>query len=109
MYKYICELVQETRNHGKVYLGASPRSSLAILKAAKATAAIQGRAFVIPDDIQYVAPHIINHRLILLRSSSTSHSISTELLLPTYLCGRLVHSILVLITIGSRLHLAVLV
>jgi len=65
MYKYICELVQETRNHGKVYLGASPRSSLAILKAAKATAAIQGRAFVIPDDIQYVAPHIINHRLIL--------------------------------------------
>jgi len=65
MYKYICELVQETRNHGKVYLGASPRSSLAILKASKATAAMQGRSFVIPDDIQYVAPHIINHRLIL--------------------------------------------
>ena len=65
MYQYICELVQETRNHGKVYLGASPRSSLAILKTAKVTAAMMGRSFVIPDDIQLVAPHIINHRLIL--------------------------------------------
>lgn len=65
MYSYICELVQETRSHGKVYLGASPRSSLAILKASKVTAAMQGRSFVIPDDIQYVAPHIMNHRLIL--------------------------------------------
>ena len=65
LYKYICELVQETRNHGKVYLGASPRSSLAILKTAKVNAAMLGRSFVIPDDIQYVAPHIINHRLIL--------------------------------------------
>lgn len=65
MYQYICQLVQETRNHGKVYLGASPRSSLAILKTAKVTAAMMGRSFVIPDDIQFVAPHIINHRLIL--------------------------------------------
>jgi len=65
LFKYISELVQETRNHGKVYLGASPRSSLAILKTAKVNAAILGRSFVIPDDIQYVAPHIINHRLIL--------------------------------------------
>jgi MoxR-like ATPase len=65
MYTYICQLVQETRNHGKVYLGASPRSSLAILKTSKVTAAMMGRSFVIPDDIQFVAPHIINHRLIL--------------------------------------------
>ena len=65
MYQYICQLVQETRNHGKVYLGASPRSSLAILKTAKVTAAMMGRSFIIPDDIQLVAPHIINHRLIL--------------------------------------------
>lgn len=65
MYQYICQLVQETRNHGKVYLGASPRSSLAILKTAKVTAAMMGRSFIIPDDIQFVAPHIINHRLIL--------------------------------------------
>jgi len=65
MYQYICQLVQETRNHGKVYLGASPRSSLAILKTAKVMAAMAGRSFIIPDDIQFVAPHIINHRLIL--------------------------------------------
>lgn len=65
LYRYICDLVQETRHHGKVYLGASPRSSLAILKTAKVNAAMLGRSFVIPDDIQYVAPFVMNHRLIL--------------------------------------------
>jgi len=65
MLQYITQLVQETRNHAKIYLGASPRASLAILKTSKVTAVINGRDFVIPDDIQYVAPHILNHRLIL--------------------------------------------
>ncbi|MDF1694486.1 MAG: MoxR family ATPase [Saprospiraceae bacterium] len=84
MYQYICQLVQETRNHGKVYLGASPRSSLAILKTAKVTAAMMGRSFVIPDDIQFVAPHIINHRLILTpdaeMESITPESIIQEII-----------------------------
>lgn len=65
MLQYITQLVQETRNHAKIYLGASPRASLAILKTSKVTAVINGRDFVIPDDIQYVTPHILNHRLIL--------------------------------------------
>jgi len=65
MLQYITQLVQETRNHAKIYLGASPRASLAILKTSKVTAVINGRDFIIPDDIQYVAPHIMNHRLIL--------------------------------------------
>ncbi len=77
LYTYICNLVQETRNHGKVYLGASPRSSLAILKAAKVTAAMMGRSFVIPDDIQQVAPHIMNHRII-LSPEAEMEDISTE-------------------------------
>jgi MoxR-like ATPase len=84
MYQYICQLVQETRNHGKVYLGASPRSSLAILKTAKVTAAMMGRSFIIPDDIQFVAPHIINHRLILTpdaeMESITPESIIKEII-----------------------------
>ncbi len=62
---YVAKIIDKTRNHGKVYLGASPRASLAILKSAKAVAAIRGRSFVTPDDIQFVAPHVLSHRLIL--------------------------------------------
>ncbi len=62
---YIAQLVDKTRNHGKIYLGASPRASLALLKSSKAMAAIRGRSFVTPDDIQFVTPHVLNHRLIL--------------------------------------------
>lgn len=62
---YVAKIIDKTRNHGKVYLGASPRASLAILKSAKAVSAIRGRSFVTPDDIQFVAPHVLSHRLIL--------------------------------------------
>ena len=65
MLEYIAELIQETRNHPKIYLGGSPRASLAIMKTCKMTAVFAGRDFVIPDDIQYVVPHVLNHRLIL--------------------------------------------
>jgi len=62
---YITKIVHETRNHSKIYLGASPRASLALLATSKVTAAMAGREFIIPDDIQFVAPHVLNHRLIL--------------------------------------------
>ncbi len=65
LINYIAQIINKTRNHGKLYLGASPRASLSILKAAKAFAAIRGRDFVTPDDIQFVAVHVLNHRLIL--------------------------------------------
>ncbi len=65
LIEYIAQVVHKTRNHGKIYLGGSPRASLSILKASKAIAAISGRDFVTPDDIQFVAPHVLNHRLIL--------------------------------------------
>lgn len=63
--KYIAEITNATRNHAKLYLGGSPRASLSMLKASKAFAAIRGRDFVIPDDVQFVAPHVLNHRLIM--------------------------------------------
>lgn len=63
--QYIVDLVSETREHSKIYLGASPRASLALMRTSKVAAMIAGRDFVIPEDIQYVAPHILNHRLIL--------------------------------------------
>jgi len=62
---YITKIVHATRNHSKIYLGASPRASLALLQTSKVTAAMAGREFITPDDIQFVAPHVLNHRLIL--------------------------------------------
>lgn len=62
---YIGQIVFNTRNHPDLYLGASPRASLSILKTSKAIAAMRGRSFVIPEDIQYVAYPVLNHRIIL--------------------------------------------
>ncbi len=63
--RYIVELVHATRQHSRVTVGASPRGSLALLKLARAQAALEGRDYVLPDDIKaYVAPALV-HRLIL--------------------------------------------
>jgi MoxR-like ATPase len=62
---YIARLTENTRNNGSLTLGASPRASLAILRASKAMAAIQGRSFVTPDDVMQVAHPVLNHRIIL--------------------------------------------
>jgi MoxR-like ATPase len=62
---YIAKLVERTRNSGDLALGASPRASLAILRASKAIAAINGRDFVTPDDVKFVAYPVLNHRIIL--------------------------------------------
>ncbi len=65
LIRYIAQVIHKTRNHGKIFLGGSPRASLSIMRAAKAMAAIRGRDFVTPEDIQFAAPHVLNHRLIL--------------------------------------------
>ncbi len=62
---YIAAVVHDTRNNGDLFLGASPRASLAILKSSKAIAAINGRDFVTPDDIRQVSLPVLNHRVIL--------------------------------------------
>lgn len=62
---YIVKLVGATRNHPDLALGCSPRASLALFKSAQALAAIRGRDHVIPDDIQYLTPAILTHRLII--------------------------------------------
>ena len=81
---YIAELVGETREHSKVYLGASPRASLALMRASKVVALMAARDFVIPEDIQFVAPHVLNHRLILTPDAEmegqTSQSIIAEII-----------------------------
>ncbi len=62
---FIARIVIETRNNPALYLGASPRASLAILKTAKAVAAIKGRDFVTPEDIIEMAAPVLRHRIIL--------------------------------------------
>ncbi|CAN5303771.1 MoxR family ATPase [soil metagenome] len=61
---YIAQLVIKTRNHPHLYLGASPRATIAVMNAAKAMAAIQGRDFVIPEDIKKVLVPVLAHRVI---------------------------------------------
>jgi len=65
LLKFIARLTQATRQHKSLYLGASPRASLAIMHAAKATAALQGRDFVTPEDILEVAVPALRHRILL--------------------------------------------
>ena len=63
--KYIAEVVSKTRNHPHLYLGGSPRASIAILNTAKAFAAINARDFVIPEDVKKALNPVLNHRIIL--------------------------------------------
>ena len=63
--EYIARLIDNTRNNGDLLLGASTRASLAIMRAAKAIAVMNGRDFVTPDDVKYVAYPVLNHRIIL--------------------------------------------
>jgi MoxR-like ATPase len=62
---YIAKITHESRNNKSLYLGGSPRASLAMVNAAKAIAAIKGRDFVTPDDVIYVCPPILRHRIML--------------------------------------------
>ena len=65
LFKYIAQIVGSTRQNPSLYLGASPRASIAILKAAKACACINGRDFVSPNDIKYVCAPVLRHRVVL--------------------------------------------
>lgn len=75
--RYIVEIANGTRNHSSVYLGASPRGSIALMKAAQAYAFMYGRDYVLPDDIQYLAPAVFVHRII-LRSEAKFEGITAE-------------------------------
>lgn len=64
LLNYIAQLVIKTRNHPHLYLGASPRATIAVMNASKAMAAVQGRDFVIPEDIKRVLVPVLAHRVI---------------------------------------------
>jgi MoxR-like ATPase len=63
--EYIVRVVRATRDHQAVELGVSPRGTLSLYKTAQALAALRGRGFVIPDDVKYLAPPVLTHRIII--------------------------------------------
>jgi len=65
LLQFIAKLIHQTRNHKSIYLGASPRASLAVMNASKAIAAMHGRDFVMPEDILEVVTPVLRHRIIL--------------------------------------------
>lgn len=83
LQEYIVALATATRTHGDIALGASPRATLALFKTAQALAAIRGRDHVIPDDIKYLAPFTLAHRLIVKPEAElrghTAKSIVTDI------------------------------
>ena len=81
LIRFIAEIVNATRNNSSLFLGASPRASLAILKASKANAAIKGRDFVTPEDIVEMALPVMRHRIILTPEKEMEGISADELVL----------------------------
>lgn len=67
--EYIVRLVHKTRQHNDVYLGSSPRGSLTLYRTAQARAAMYGRDYALPDDVKFMAPYVLSHRLIISPSA----------------------------------------
>ncbi|HEX3027430.1 MAG TPA: MoxR family ATPase [Clostridia bacterium] len=65
MRKYIIEIMEKTRIHPSVELGVSPRGAIALLRACQSFAALNGRSFIIPEDVKHLVPYVFGHRLIL--------------------------------------------
>ena len=70
--EYIVAVVNATRHHESVYIGASPRASIGLLGLTQSRALLEGRDFVIPDDVKTVAPAVLGHRMVLSADGRTS-------------------------------------
>ncbi|RIU91291.1 MoxR family ATPase [Oceanobacillus picturae] len=77
---YILNLVSSTRANAAIYLGVSPRGSIALMRASKAYAYIHGRSYVIPDDVKYLAPYVLAHRVILTSEAKYDGTTSEQIL-----------------------------
>lgn len=80
LMRYIADLASTSRAHSKVRLGISPRGSLALMRAALAYAYIQGRSYVLPDDIKYLFPYVVGHRVILGFEAEIDGTVKDEVL-----------------------------
>lgn len=80
LISFITAIVGNTRNHKSIYLGASPRASIGILNGAKALAAMRGRDFVTPEDIIYVAPAVLRHRIVLTPEKEMEGAVTDDVI-----------------------------
>lgn len=64
LYDYMTQIIRATRETGRVQLGASPRAGIAVLMASRALAVMEGRTYITPDDIKFVALPVLHHRII---------------------------------------------
>jgi MoxR-like ATPase len=80
LYEYTARLTAYTRTHSKVLLGASPRASLSLLRAAKSRAILEGRPFVVPDDFRALAESVLAHRLIVVPELETDAHARAQLI-----------------------------
>jgi MoxR-like ATPase len=78
--EYIAQLVVQTRVHKALYLGGSPRASLALLNSAKALAATRNRNFVTPEDVQELAPAVLRHRILLTPEKEMEGGVPDEVI-----------------------------
>ncbi len=81
---YILELVQETRHHGDLLLGGSPRASIALFRTSQAMAAIRGRDYVQPDDVKRIAAPVLAHRLV-VKPESRLRKVTAEAIVDSIL------------------------
>jgi MoxR-like ATPase len=80
LLRFIAQLIQETRNDRSLYIGASPRASIALLQVAKALAVLHERSFVIPEDILQAAPAVLRHRISLTPEREMEGATADEVL-----------------------------
>ncbi|MDP5172016.1 MAG: MoxR family ATPase [Bacteroidia bacterium] len=80
LQRYVVDIVQRTRGHRDIYLGASPRATLNLLQAGKAIAAMRGRDFLTPEDVQFVAVPVLRHRIMLTPEKELEGGTATEVI-----------------------------
>jgi MoxR-like ATPase len=81
--QYAVDIAQATRDDAELRLGASPRATLQLVRAAKARAAVQGRDFVLPDDIDVLIPVVLPHRLIPMRGVASAADVMERIVAET--------------------------
>ena len=78
--RYLVEIVQRTREESRLRMGSSPRGTLALFRAAQASAFLDDRKFVLPDDVQKLAPQVLQHRVVSAKASQAAHAFQREII-----------------------------
>jgi MoxR-like ATPase len=78
--RYIVEIINATRNHPDIKIGCSPRGCIALYNISRAYALFKGRSYIVPDDIKYLAPYVLPHRLLLSHDAKIAHKVPEQII-----------------------------